>query len=73
MSMDNEVAALHRIGEYAAKVRGHELGEWRSGEGFEIASCIRCRKQLRVYPSLIQPEMEGAILEKQCTAGIRAA
>ena len=64
--MADQFAALERIAAFSAKVRGHELGEWHRGEGFAQANCVRCRAELRVYCSPIQPEMEGAALNARC-------
>ena len=64
--MTDQLAALERIAAFSAKLRGHELGEWCTGEGFATASCIRCGVDLRVYGSLVQPEMDGAALDNQC-------
>jgi len=68
-SIAGQLAALKRIAEFSARLRGHELGEWHTGEGFAQASCIRCRAELRVYHSVIQPEMDGTALESLCSKG----
>jgi hypothetical protein len=61
---------LQRIAAFSAKLRGHELVEWRAGEGFAQAACILCRAELRVYSSLAQPDMDGPALDGLC--GVRA-
>jgi hypothetical protein len=68
-SMARQIAALQRIAAFSARVRGHDLGEWQTGEEFASASCIRCRAEVRVYYSPIQPEMDGAALNRQCGQG----
>jgi hypothetical protein len=75
MPMTDQLAALQRIAQFSASVRGHELGRWLTGEGFAQARCTRCGRTLRVYRSLIQPEMDGAALDDECGSGaaLRAA
>jgi hypothetical protein len=68
-SIAGQVAALQRIATFSAKLRGHELGEWQMGEGFATAGCVRCGQGIRVYWSLVQPEMEGPALDKPCNKG----
>jgi len=65
-SMADQLAALERIAAFSAKLRGHELGEWHKGEGFAMASCVRCGAELRVYGSVIQPEIDGPALDCLC-------
>jgi hypothetical protein len=68
----NQLAGLHRIAWFSAAVRGHKLGEWRTGEGVGLASCVLCGAELSVYFPVIQPEMDGPALEKECTLGVLA-
>ena len=68
-SIADQIAALERIAAFSAKLRGHELGDWRTGQGFARASCVRCGKVLEVYTSLVQPEMAGDALKDDCRDG----
>jgi len=68
-SANDQLAALQRIAAFSARLREHELGEWHTGEGIARACCIRCRAELRLYYSPIQPEMDGAALESLCGGG----
>ena len=65
--------ALQRIAAFSAKLRGHELGEWHRSEGFAQATCVRCRAELVVYNSLVQPEMDGPVLDQQCGVDLKSA
>lgn len=73
--MADEAGVLRHIAQLCAKMRGHELGEWSAGEGCATARCTRCGRELRIYPSLAQPDMEGPALEAECvqSAGQRVA
>jgi len=62
----NQLAALKHIAGFSAAVRGHELGEWRTGERSALATCIRCGADVRVYFPALQPEMDGPSLEHLC-------
>lgn len=64
--MTGRVEILQRIAAFSAQIRGHQLGEWRTGEGVMLVNCVRCRAELRVYHSVIQPEMDGAALDTHC-------
>jgi len=64
--MSDQLTALQRIAAFSAKVRGHELGEWYSGDGFASARCGRCGAELRVYFSPVQPEIDGAAIDRLC-------
>jgi hypothetical protein len=64
--MIGQLAALERIAIFSAQLRGHELGEWLAGEGLVTTQCVKCRRELRVYFSLVQPEMDGPALECEC-------
>ena len=70
--MSDQIAVLQRIAVFAAKVRGHALGKWRMGDGFAVASCIQCGREIAVYRSAIEPEMDGEALAWQCEAAVRA-
>jgi len=70
--MSDQIAALQRIAVFAAKVRGHALGKWRTGDGFAAARCIQCGCELTVYRSAIEPEMDGEALACECKAAVRA-
>ncbi|HZT34143.1 MAG TPA: hypothetical protein VFA33_29895 [Bryobacteraceae bacterium] len=67
MRVAPQLAALQRIAAFSAAMRGHELGEWQTGEGFAQASCVRCGAQLRVYFPALEPEMDGPALERECS------
>jgi len=74
--IEDQLAALQRIAVFSAAVRGHELGEWHTGEDFALASCVRCGAALRVYFPALQPEMDGPALERACyplAVAVRAA
>jgi hypothetical protein len=71
--MSDQIAVLQRIAAFAAKVRGHALGKWRTEGGFAVASCIQCGRQLTVYRSAIEPEMDGDALACECEAAVRAS
>ena len=64
--MVHQLAALQRIAAFSAAVRGHALGEWRTGENFAQASCTQCGAELRVYVAALQPEIEGPAIEHAC-------
>jgi hypothetical protein len=63
---DDQLAVSQRIAAFSAKLCGHELGEWRTGEDFAAANCVRCGAELRVYFPALQPEMDGRALEHLC-------
>jgi hypothetical protein len=69
--MSDQLTVLQRIAAFSARLRGHELGEWSTGDGFASARCTLCGAELRVYRSLVQPEMDGAAIDRLC--GERAA
>ena len=75
--MNNEVAhqldALQRIAAFSAKLRGHELGVWHTSEGCSQARCNLCRAELRVYFLALQPEMDGAAIERLCDSKASAS
>ena len=62
----SELEALQRIAVFSAKARGHDLGEWQIGADFAVASCVRCRSEIRVCFSVVQPEMAGRVPENPC-------
>jgi hypothetical protein len=68
--MSGQIPVLQRIAVYAAKVRGHALGNWRTGDGFATASCIHCGHEITVYCAAMQPEMDGAALASECQAAV---
>ncbi|MGO4880430.1 MAG: hypothetical protein ACLP59_06355 [Bryobacteraceae bacterium] len=57
---------LQRIATFSARVRGHELGEWRRSENGARASCTQCGAELCVYFPALQPEMDGPALDHLC-------
>ena len=65
--MSDRLTALQRIAAFSARLRGHQLGAWNSGDGCASARCIRCGAGLRVYNSPIQPEMDGAAINCICS------
>jgi len=69
----DQLAALRRIALFSAALRGHKVGGWRIGESFAEASCVQCGAGLRVYFPVIQPEMDGSALERECTPGAVAS
>jgi hypothetical protein len=69
----HQLAPLQRIATFSAAVRGHALGEWQTGEGFALASCIQCGAELRVYFPALQPEMDGPALGCECAQHTIAA
>lgn len=72
--MAEQLAALKRIAAFSAAVRGHELGEWRTGDHVAVANCLQCGARLRVYFPAVQPEMDGAALgDESCLHGIARA
>ena len=48
------------------------MGKWRTGDGFAVASCIQCGREIAVYRSVIEPEMDGEALASECKAAVRA-
>jgi hypothetical protein len=62
----HQLAPLQRIAVFSAAVRGHELGEWRIGDGFALASCTQCGAELRVYFPALEPEMDGPAFDYEC-------
>jgi len=64
--LTNQLSALQRIAAFAAAVRGHELGEWHTGNGSASASCTRCGAELRVYFPALHPDMDGPALAQSC-------
>jgi hypothetical protein len=71
--MSGQIAVLQRIAVFAAKVRGHTLGKWRTGDGFAVASCIQCGREIAVYRAVIEPEMDGEALACECEAAVHAS
>ena len=71
MTNVHQLVALQRIAAYSAEVRGHKLGEWRTGDNFAMASCVRCGAALQVHFPALQPEIDGQAIEHFC--GERAA
>ncbi len=65
----SEISALQRVAEFSVQLRGHQLGEWGSYEGYCQATCIRCSRSVRVYRSLVDPDMDGPALDAPCTTG----
>jgi hypothetical protein len=68
--MSDQIAVLQRIAAFAAKVRGHALGKWRKGDGFAVARCIQCGRELAVYGAAAQLEMDGEALACECDAAL---
>lgn len=71
--MSDQIAVLQRIAAFSAKVRGHVLGKWRAGDGIAAATCIQCGREVRVYRSVIEPEMDGEALDAECEAVVHAS
>ena len=69
----DEWKTMQRMAVFSAKLRGHELGDMRAGNGFARATCIRCQAELRVYTSLFQPDMDGTVLDRLCGAATKSA
>lgn len=67
-SMTDQLAALQRIADFSARLRGHEPGLWRASEDSAVANCIHCGRELRIYSSLMQPDIDGSILEDTCVS-----
>jgi hypothetical protein len=65
-SITDQLTALQRIAVFSAKLRGHELGAWRTGKGLAVASCVHCGRELRAYCSPGEPDIEGSCLEDAC-------
>lgn len=64
--INDQLAALQRMAVFAAGLRGHELGAWRVSAGLALANCIHCGREVRVYSSLVQPDVEGRCLQDPC-------
>ena len=64
----DQITVLQRMAAFAARVRNHELGEWRTAGGSSSACCTRCGAELRVYFPALQPEMDGPALEDTCAS-----
>jgi len=62
----HQLSVLQHIAVFSAGLRGHQLGEWRTSDGQAAANCVRCGAELRAYFPAIQPEMDGAALERMC-------
>jgi hypothetical protein len=65
-SITDQIAALQRIAIFCARLRGHELGVWRTSEGSALANCVHCGRELGVYCSPVQPDIDGSVLEAGC-------
>lgn len=65
-SITDQLAALERIAVFSARLRGHELGPWRNDDVLAVASCVHCGRELRVYRSPLQPDIDGLGLEDGC-------
>jgi hypothetical protein len=65
-SITDQLAALERIAIFSARLRGHEPGAWRNDEVLAFASCVHCGRELRVYCSPLQPDIDGLGLEDGC-------
>jgi hypothetical protein len=65
-SITDQLAALERIAVFSARLRGHELGAWCNDEVLAFASCVHCGRELRVYCSPLQPDIDGSGLEDGC-------
>jgi len=65
-SMTDQLASLQRIADFSARLRGHNPGAWRASEDSAVASCIHCGRELRIYCSLIEPDIDGSALEDYC-------
>jgi hypothetical protein len=73
-SQADQLTALQRIAVFSAGLRGHELGEWRTGESLTLASCVHCGREVHAYCSPIQPDIDGPGLEGACVKmGFEAA
>jgi hypothetical protein len=68
LSVVNPLTALKHIAAFSAGLRGHELENWEPGERFALATCIRCKAQVRVYYSPLQPEVAGDAITCKCGA-----
>ena len=69
----DQILAFDRIATRAAVVRGHKLGDWRMKDGIAAATCVRCGRELVVYYSPIQPDMDGPALRYSCKGASPAA
>ena len=68
-SMADQLAALQRIAVFSARLRGHEMGEWRTDNSCAVGSCVRCGRQLRLACSPFEPDIDGPALESICNQG----
>jgi len=71
LKTSDQVTVLQDIAVFAAKVRGHALGNWRMVDGLATASCIRCGHEVTVCRSVTQPELDGAALASRCRHPVR--
>ena len=62
----DQLMAFDRIAVVAATTRGHELGNWRILDGYASAQCVQCGREVVVYYSPIQPDMEGSLFRHGC-------
>ncbi|MGO4880469.1 MAG: hypothetical protein ACLP59_06550 [Bryobacteraceae bacterium] len=69
----SQLDALERIAVFAAKVRGHQLTGWKRSAHSSTAACEVCRQTVTVYCSLIQPEMQGEAIKRECEGQVRHA
>ena len=64
--MSDQIAVLKHIAGFAASLRGHELGAWQDQDAMSSVHCSRCGCELRVVRTLVQPEIEGTVLDTEC-------
>lgn len=62
----DQMMAFDGIAVIAATIRGHELGEWHIHDSSATVTCLRCGRGLVVHYSLLQPDMDGALLRHEC-------
>src|ERR1019366_7717721 len=71
--MSDEITVHQCITGLVAELRGRALGKWQTGDGFAVASCIQCGRELTVYRSAMEPEIDGEALASGYPAAVRAS
>ncbi len=66
-SITDQIAALQRIAAFSCK--GCADMSWECGAPLRdsaLANCVHCGREIRVYCSPVQPDIDGSALEVGC-------